>query len=94
MQYLKMMNIQSLQYNQYHRSTSILQQATRQFSTPGGPPPGGSQNNNNGNDGYVSDEEGGDFDSDRRFSNFILFGGFLALGGILMASNVVHLQKK
>ena len=41
------------------------------------------------NDGYVSDEEGGEFDSDRRFSNFILFAGVLALGGILMASNVM-----
>jgi len=45
------------------------------------------------NDGYVSDEEGQSFDSDRRFSNFVLFGGVLALGAALMASNVRHMKK-
>lgn len=39
-------------------------------------------------DKYVSDEEKDDFDSDRRFSNFILFAGTLALAALLMFSNV------
>jgi hypothetical protein len=42
----------------------------------------------------VSDDEDGDkFDSDRRFSNFVLFGGTLALGIIFMASSVKQQQK-
>ena len=51
----------------------------------------GGGNQNDPNDGYVSDEEGQSFDSDRRFSNFVLFGGVLALGAALMASNVRHM---
>ena len=49
------------------------------FSKPDGP-----QND----DKYVSDEEGAEFDSDRRFSNYVLFAGALALGAVLMVSNV------
>ena len=45
-------------------------------------------------DGYVSDEDNKDFDSDRRFSNFILGCAMLALGGILMATNVMHLKRQ
>ena len=50
-----------------------------------------SSNNRGGDDegGYISDEDGQEFESDRRFSNFILFAGFLSLGGLLMASNVI-----
>ena len=54
------------------------------FSKPDGP-----QND----DKYVSDEEGAEFDSDRRFSNYVLFAGALALGAVLMVSNVNQLKK-
>ena len=50
------------------------------FSKPDGP--------NTESDKYVSDDEKDDFESDRRFSNFVLFAGTLALGAILMVSNV------
>ena len=38
---------------------------------------------------FQSDDEGQDFESDRRFSNFVLFAGSLTLGCLLMASNVM-----
>ena len=44
--------------------------------------------------GYVSDEDSREFESDRRFSNFILFTGCLVLGGILMASNVMQMKRQ
>ena len=66
----------------------------RHFSTPSPQEGGGGPENDN--DKYISDGEGGDdqsFDSDRRFSNFVLFGGALALGALLMASNVMAVKK-
>ena len=57
------------------------------FSKPNGP-------NSDVDDKYVSDEEGADFESDRRFSNFVLFAGALTLGAILMVSNVTQMQKR
>jgi hypothetical protein len=45
------------------------------------------------NGGYTSDEDGASFDSDRKFSNFILFTGALALGILFMVSNVLLLKK-
>lgn len=62
-------------------------QSYRNFSSNDGGKGGGDD------DGYVSDEDGKEHDSDRRFSNFILFSGCLALGGILMASNVMQLKR-
>lgn len=44
--------------------------------------------------GYTTDEDGSSFESDKRFSNFILFAGALALAIIFMASNVMHLKKE
>jgi hypothetical protein len=44
--------------------------------------------------GYTTDEDGSNFESDKRFSNFILFSGVLALAIIFMASNVLHLKKE
>ena len=43
-----------------------------------------------GGDGYESDGEEGkkEFESDRKFSNFVLFGGALAMIILLMGSNV------
>ena len=69
----------------------LLQQRTL-FSV-GGPskPPGGNKNTlGDGGDGYESDGEEGkkEFESDRKFSNFILFGGALAMVILLMGSNV------
>lgn len=57
---------------------------------PGGPKGGGG---NNDQGGYTTDEDGASFDSDRRFSNFILFSGTFALAIIFLASNVMHLKK-
>ena len=77
-----------------NRRSSLLlpSQAVRNFSMPGGGPPGGGSKNED--DGYVSDDENRDFESDRRFSNFVLFAGCLALGAILMASNVKSQKRK
>jgi len=42
----------------------------------------------------VSDDEDYDkFESDRRFSNFVLFGGALSLAMIFMASSVMQQQR-
>jgi protein SCO1 len=43
---------------------------------------------------YKTDDDGAEFESDRRFSNFILLIGTLALGGILMFSNVMHQRRQ
>jgi hypothetical protein len=44
--------------------------------------------------GYISDEDTASFQSDRKFSNFILFTGAIALMGIYMYSNVMSLKRK
>ena len=44
--------------------------------------------------GYTTDEDGPSFDSDRRFSNFILFTGAFALAILFMVSNVLHIKKE
>ena len=50
---------------------------------------------NNNNDGYQSDSENDkeQFESDRRFSNFVLSVGAFALAGAFMYSNVLHATK-
>ena len=60
------------------------------FSTggPSGGPGSDDHGSSSGNDGYISDEEGQSFESDKKFNNYILFGSALALGMCLMASNV------
>jgi hypothetical protein len=46
-------------------------------------------------DGYESGEEGKkEFESDKRFSNFVLFGGALAMVTLLMASNVQQAKRE
>jgi len=74
------------------RSRSVLPatQTVRFFS--GGS--GGDNDNDDDRSGYVSDEDGREFDSDRRFSNFVLFSGCLALMGILMAANVMQMKRQ
>ena len=67
----------------------LTQAPVRSFSNR---PPGGGGGGDQ--DGYVSDEESGDFDSDRRFSNFVLFAGILSLAGILAASNVMQVKRQ
>ena len=59
---------------------------------PSGPPKGGPSGN--GQDGYMTEEEGASFESDRRFSNYILFAGSFALVVLFMVSNVLHLKKE
>jgi len=49
---------------------------------------------NNGQEGYTTEEEGASFESDRKFSNYILFAGAFALVVLFMASNVLHLKKE
>lgn len=58
----------------------------------GGPPSGGPPGN--GQDGYTTEEEGASFESDRKFSNYILFAGSFALVVLFMVSNVLHLKKE
>jgi len=61
---------------------------------PSGMPPPGGKGPGSGDGGYTTDEEGASFDSDRRFSNFILFTGSFALIMLFLASNVMHLKKE
>jgi len=58
------------------------------------PPSGGSQKPEE--DGYASDGEDGkkQFESDKRFSNFVLFGGALAMITLLMTSNVKQSKRE
>jgi hypothetical protein len=60
------------------------------FSNQEGPQRPGKQTLGDGGDDYESDGEEGkrEFESDKRFSNFVLFGGALAMVILLMASNV------
>jgi hypothetical protein len=68
-------------------------------SGPGGPGPKGDGNMSDkgaaGKDsGYTTDEDGTSFESDKRFSNFILFTGAFALAILFMVSNVLHIKKE
>lgn len=54
---------------------------------PGGPEQGG------GDDGYTTEEDGATFESDRRFSNFVMFLGSFIMVVIFAASNVVSLKR-
>ena len=58
----------------------------------GSPPPGGPGGDDKG--GYTTEEEGASFESDKRFSNFVLFTGAFALAILFMVSNVLHLKKE
>jgi cytochrome oxidase Cu insertion factor (SCO1/SenC/PrrC family) len=49
-----------------------------------------SSNPNDDGGKYQSDDENQEFDSDRRFSNFMLFSGTIALACAMMASSVMH----
>ena len=60
----------------------------RMFSKEGRPPPP------RGDDKYVSEDERDEFESDRRFSNFVLFSGTLALGVLFMMSSVMANKRK
>jgi len=66
-------------------------QPIRLFSST--PPKGGPQRGSS-TGGYVSDDDDQQFESDRRFSNFILFTGAFALGVLFMASNVMQMRKQ
>ena len=65
---------------------------------PNLPPSGGGPKSDKGSGdadgGYTTDEDGHSFDSDRRFSNFILFTGAFALAILFMVSNVLHIKKE
>ena len=56
----------------------------------GGPGPQGDPDRG----GYTTEEEGATFESDKKFSNFILFTGAFALAILFMVSNVLHLKKE
>ena len=76
--------------NSFAKTRQLQAVQRMQFSGPGGQPggqPGGDE------DGYGSDGEKKEFESDRRFSHFVLFVGALALGGAFMYSNVMSAQK-
>lgn len=60
----------------------------------GGGAPGGAPQNQQDAGGYTTEEEGASFESDRKFSNFILFTGAFALVILFMVSNVIHLKKE
>ena len=61
----------------------------------GGPPGGGpGKGNSNTDGGYTTEEEGATFESDRKFSNYVLFIGAFALVALFMVSNVLHLKKE
>ena len=62
---------------------------------PPGLPPNKKQGDSKSEEGgFTSDEEGQSFDSDRKFSNFVLFTGVLALGILFMVSNVLQVKKQ
>jgi len=75
----------------YSNRALNINHPVRMFSSDKGP--GGDQNeggqSGGNNDGYISDEEGGNFESDKKFNNYILFGGAMALAMCLLASNVM-----
>ena len=45
-------------------------------------------------DGYSTDEDGKNFESDRRFSNYIMFIGSFSMVVIFMIANVIQLKKQ
>ena len=45
-------------------------------------------------DGYSTDEDGKNFESDRRFSNYIMFLGSFSMVVIFMVANVIQLKKQ
>ena len=55
-------------------------------------PPGGNRGGPS-NEGYSTDEEGKEFESDRRFSNYIMFIGSFTMVCIFMIANVVQLKR-
>lgn len=61
---------------------------------PSGGPPGGGSGGPDNNDGYETEEDGKTFESDRRFSNFIMFLGSFSMVIIFAISNVVHLKRQ
>jgi protein SCO1/2 len=58
----------------------------------GGGPPGPYGDPDRG--GYTTEEEGATFESDKKFSNLVLFTGAFALAILFMVSNVLHLKKE
>ena len=70
----KLLQNPGLRHTLPFRQSSLLSLQTMCFSKQNGPLD---------DDKYVSDEEGAEFDSDRRFSNYVLFAGALALGAVL-----------
>ena len=60
---------------------------------PSGGPPGGGPEQGGGDDGYTTEEDGATFESDRRFSNFVMFLGSFIMVVIFAASNVVSLKR-
>lgn len=82
-----------------HRGrAAIANYPLRMLSSQGGPPrPGGQRTGfEKEGDGYESEGEEGkkEFESDKRFSNFVLFGGALAMVILLMASNVQQSKRE
>jgi len=45
-------------------------------------------------EGYSTEEDSKDFQSDRKFSNVVMFISTFAMAVIFMASNVIHLKKQ
>jgi hypothetical protein len=45
-------------------------------------------------DGYSTEEDNKEFESDRRFSNTLMFVGAFSMILVFLASNVVHLKKQ
>lgn len=60
---------------------------------PGGPPQGGGGPGGGNDGGYSTDEDGQSFDSDRRFSNYLMFLASFAMVIIFMIANVVQLKR-
>jgi len=54
---------------------------------------GGGGNPNNNDDGFSTDEEGRDFESERRFSNYMMFLGTFSMVVIFAFANIVQLRR-
>ena len=91
-------------YNSRMLRTAIFNQPCRYFNTGGNKPdispgeprvsPNQPPDPTDTSPGYFSDEDSTSFDSDRKFSNFILFTGAFALIIIYMYSTVTDVQRK